>query len=286
MHRRHQHLNIPIEIVRTVVAISETGSLSKAAERLGLSQPAVSSQMKRIQNMVGGSLFSKTATGSVATQLGKQVLNHARRMLEANDQMLRLGGAADGAQPLRIGISALFVREFLKQQNAETLANVVIYSDHSMAITRGILDGYIDVACIFDNSEAGPEISDLIVKERDEPFVWVRSNNFLLRPGAPIPVLTWHGDNLVVRTLTRYGLAYRIVFSSPDYHAKLSAVETGIGVAAVPERLVPSFLVRAREYYLPELPPVRALLLARSGLETKPAVELLDGLSELIFKSH
>ena len=34
MHRRHQHLNIPIEIVRTVVAISETGSLSKAGDRL------------------------------------------------------------------------------------------------------------------------------------------------------------------------------------------------------------------------------------------------------------
>ena len=43
MHRRHQHLNIPIEIVRTVVAISETGSLSKAGDRLGLSQPAIKS---------------------------------------------------------------------------------------------------------------------------------------------------------------------------------------------------------------------------------------------------
>ena len=45
MYRRNQHVNIPIEIVRTVVAISETGSLSKAGERLGLSQPAISSQM-------------------------------------------------------------------------------------------------------------------------------------------------------------------------------------------------------------------------------------------------
>src|ERR1700686_1592261 len=55
MHRRHQHFNIPIEIVRTVVAISETGSLSKAGERLGLSQPAISSQIKRLQSLVGGS---------------------------------------------------------------------------------------------------------------------------------------------------------------------------------------------------------------------------------------
>ena len=57
MHRRYQHLNIPIEIVRTVVAIAETGSLSKAGERLGLSQPAVSSQVKRLQNLIGGAFF-------------------------------------------------------------------------------------------------------------------------------------------------------------------------------------------------------------------------------------
>src|SRR6202789_4670865 len=90
MHRRHQHLNIPIEIVRTVVAVSETGSLSKAGERLGRSQAAVSSQIKHIQNLVGGPLFSKTVNGSVPNQLGKLVLSQAGRILEANHQMLRL----------------------------------------------------------------------------------------------------------------------------------------------------------------------------------------------------
>src|ERR1700722_18105496 len=151
MHRRHQHLNIPIEIVRTVVAVSETGSLSKAGERLGLSQPAVSSQIKRIQNMVGGALFNKTANGSVPTDLGKLVLNQSRRILEANDQMLRLGGAAEGPQPLRLGISTLLVREFLRAQDAAALSDIMIHADHSAGITRGVIDGYIDVACIFDN---------------------------------------------------------------------------------------------------------------------------------------
>jgi molybdate transport repressor ModE-like protein len=90
MHRRHH--NIPIEIVRTVVAISETGSLTKAAEQLGLSQPAVSSQIKRLEQLVGGSLFSKTPNGSCPTDLGKLVLAQARKIIEANDQVLALGG--------------------------------------------------------------------------------------------------------------------------------------------------------------------------------------------------
>src|ERR1700753_4486834 len=102
MHRRHQHLNIPIEIVRTVVATPETGSLSKAAERLGLSQPAISSQVKRLQSLVGGALFLKTANGTTTTELGKLALQHARRILEANDQVLLLGGNADSPQVLRL----------------------------------------------------------------------------------------------------------------------------------------------------------------------------------------
>src|ERR1700712_4827913 len=114
MHRRHQHLNIPIEIVRTIVAISETGSLSKAGERLGLSQPAVSSQIKRLQGLVGGLLFHKTANGTSTTELGKLALHQARRILEANDQLLRLGGNTEGPQPLRLGMSTLFVTEFMR----------------------------------------------------------------------------------------------------------------------------------------------------------------------------
>src|ERR1700761_6045618 len=116
MHRRHQYLNIPIEIVRTVVAISETGSLSKAGERLGLSQPAISSQVKRLQSLVGGELFVKTANGTTTTELGKLALHQARRILEANDQLLRLGGSAEGPQPLRLGLSTVFARQFLQNQ--------------------------------------------------------------------------------------------------------------------------------------------------------------------------
>jgi hypothetical protein len=136
MHRRHEHLNVPIEIVRTVVAISETGSLSRAGERLGLSQPAVSAQMKRIQTLLGGEIFRRTPNGTTATPLGKLVLNQARRMLEANDQMLRLGGTTEGPQPLRFGISTLFVEEFLQHETAESLAGIVMLTEHSLGIAK------------------------------------------------------------------------------------------------------------------------------------------------------
>ena len=286
MPRRYQPLNIPIEIVRTVVAISETGSLTKAAGKLGLSQPAVSSQIRRIQSMVGGPLFARTANGTTATQLGKLVLHQARRILEANDQMLRLGGAAHLPQPVRLGLSTLFVREFLGHQTAQSLTDVIIQTDNSVGITKGLIDGYIDIAYILENPEMTSEIAHLIVNDTDEEFVWVRSRDFVLSPESPIPILTWPGDDLMIRTLTRQGIAYKVVFNSPDYHAKLAAVEAGIGIAAIPRRLIPPSLVWAQEDYLPELPPIKALLCARSNLESSQGRKLLEDISTLFFKAQ
>jgi DNA-binding transcriptional LysR family regulator len=283
VHRRHEYLNIPVEIVRTVVAISETGSFSKAGEQLGLSQPAVSAQMKRIQNLLGGELFSKTPNGATPTSLGKLVLNQARRMLDANDQILRLGGSASAPQPLRFGISALFVKEFLQHETAETLAGVVVHTDHSLTIAKGLIEGYIDVGCILENSEAAAEVSDLIVNEREEPFAWIRSKDFVLSPGAPIPLLTWPGDDMMMRTLRKNGRAYSIVFNSLDYHATTTALRTGLGLSALPRRSIPSPLIEANEYYLPALPAVKTLLCVRRELETPPAKKLLRRLAETLF---
>jgi DNA-binding transcriptional LysR family regulator len=285
MHRRHQNLNIPIEIVRTVVAISETGSLTKAGGKLGLSQPAVTAQIKRIQSLIGGEIFEKTPNGTAPTRLGKLVLQEARRMLEANDQILRLGGMADGPSALRLGISTVLVEEFFAQQTASTLSDLVIHTDNSVGITKGLIDGYIDVACIYENPETAGLNSNLVVHERDEQFVWVKSKDFVLSPGAPIPLLTWPGDDLMIGALNKAGNAYRIVFNSPDYHAKIAALKTGIGLAALPSRLIPSSLVEAKEDYLPALPAVKALLCARRELSAPRAKELIERLSALFFRT-
>jgi DNA-binding transcriptional LysR family regulator len=283
VQRRHQHLNVPSEIVRTIVAISETGSLSKAAKQLGIGQPAVSNQIRRIEKLLGGELFDKTANGSVPTPFGKLVLYQARRMLDANDQMLRLGGAFDGPRPLRFAISTLLVEQFLRSESAETLAGIVMYTDNSVGITKGLIDGHIDIACIFENSVVSLDVSDMIVKEREEAFVWVRSKDFVLSPGAPIPLLTWPGDDMLTRMLTTQGIRYKIVFNSSDCYAKIAALEKGIGLACLPSSMIPSSLVQAREHYLPALPPVKVLLYARRELETPQAGKLIRRLSDCFF---
>jgi DNA-binding transcriptional LysR family regulator len=285
MHRRHQHLNIPIEIVRTVVAISETGSLSKAGERLGLSQPAISSQVRRLQSLVGGSLFVKGANGTTTTELGKLALQQARKILEANDQLLRLGGNNVGPPPLRLGLSTSFVAEFLEPKSLEPITDVFIQADHSTSIGRGLIDGYIDLAYIFDNAWLDPEVEQMVTHQNEEPIAWIRARNFVLSPGAPIPIITHPANDWIIPTLTKHGLSYKIVFNTPDNHARFAAVKAGIGLTAIPTRTIPSDLVVAKEYYLPALPPVRTLLCQRQGLEPQRASALIKHISDLFFKA-
>jgi DNA-binding transcriptional LysR family regulator len=283
MYKRYQHINIPIEIVRTVVAISETGSLSKAGERLGLSQPAISSQVKRLQNLVGGSLFVKTANGTKTTELGKLALQHARIILEANDQLLRLGGNNVSAPPLRLGLSTLFVDDFIKHQTLDVLTDVFIHTEDSTSIGRGLVEGYIDVACIYRNRRLETEIDQMVVNECEERLVWVRAKDFALSPGTPLPILTYPGDDWMIPTLTRLALSYKIVFNSIDYHARIRAVEAGWGLTSIPASRMPPTLVVAEESYLPVLPSVTALLCARLGFATPKASESMRNLSALFF---
>jgi DNA-binding transcriptional LysR family regulator len=69
----------------------------------------------------------------------------------------------------------------------------------------------------------------------------------------------------------------------PDHQVKLAAVGAGVGIAVMPERWVPSHLVKAKEYYLPPLPPIKIMLCARLGLQTELASTIMKQLSALFF---
>jgi DNA-binding transcriptional LysR family regulator len=268
MHRRYQHSSIPTEIMRSVVGISEAGSITKAAKALGLSQPAISSQIKRIEHTVGGSIFQKSANGSATTELGKLVLAQAKKILEANDQLLLLRGATPEASSIRLGLSNVYSQRMMEVMSKTDMSNVCIYADNSAEISKSLIDGFIDIGIFLSLSEMSPDAGLEVVAEREDEVSWVRSKDFTLSPGAPIPLLTWPGQvthDLMIQALERKGMIYRIAFSSPDYHARLDAAKAGIGLTLIPKRLVPEPLIVASEYYLPTPAKPRVFLCTRSG---------------------
>jgi DNA-binding transcriptional LysR family regulator len=286
MHRRYQHLSIPTEIMRSVVGISEAGSITKAAKLLGLSQPAISSQIKRIEHVVGGSIFQKSANGSATTELGKLVLTQARKILEANDQLLLLRGTTSDESSIRLGMSNVYSQRMLQMMSPADMANICIYSDNSAEIAKGLLDGFIDVGIFLGLVEMPPVAAIDLVAQRDDEVTWVRSRDFTLSPGAPVPILTWPGQvmhDLMIQALERKGMVYRIAFSSPDYHARIDAAKAGLGLTLLPKRLVPEPLIAANEYYLPQPGTPKIFLCARSGFCCRNG-ELIDRLQEKLFE--
>jgi DNA-binding transcriptional LysR family regulator len=282
MHRRYHHINIPTEIVRTIVVISEAGSFSKAGEKLGLSQPAISAQVKRLQVMVGGNIFEKVSGGVSFTPKGKLVLAQARKFLEANDQILSIGGAVKDGQPIRLGLSSLFVEEFLSSwRTAKHRTDQVSFiCDHSGELAKSLVDGYLDVACLVNPPDDVGEPVFLW----EENFVWVRSRDFVLRHGSPIPLIGWPGswqDATMINAVESAGLAYRVVFTSADHHARIAAVASAIGLMALPQRQAVSPLVIAKEYYLPDLKPLRAGIFSRPDAKSERIEQLVEALKVL-----
>lgn len=268
MTQRCDKTSIPTEILRSVIRIAELHSISKAARSLGFSQPTLSLQIKRIESMVGGSIFQRTANGSVATELGEQVLRHARKIIETNDQLLSLRGFSNNRLSVRLGISNFYTGEALKLLSRAHAASSTIYSDESAEITKALLEGFIDIALFLQAPYTALDQSIHIARECDEPLHWVRSRDFTLSPGEPIPLLTRSGnlsDELMVRALESKGMIYRVAVNGADYHSKLEAVRAGMGFTALPERLIPPDLVQAREYYLPKLEVPRLILCARDN---------------------
>jgi DNA-binding transcriptional LysR family regulator len=281
MHRRYQGINIPIEVVRTVVEIAEQGSYTKAGERLLLGQPAISAQIKRLQTLVGGPVFEKTATGLRPTSKGKLVIAQARLILESNDRILSLGGAVRDTRPLRVGLSNLYAEPFCEiwqRHQAEFTEPVCVHCDESSELVRMLSEGYLDVACILQVPANAAAVT------WQEPFVWARAPHFVLSPGASIPLVSIALDisnSVAVDALERAGQSYHLVFASPDFRARMSAVRIGMGVMVLPLRVMPPTLVIAREYYLPPVNSPLAGVCVRSGAKDANIDALVALLSEL-----
>ncbi|MER7499615.1 LysR family transcriptional regulator [Nonomuraea pusilla] len=78
-------MDLELRHLRMICAIAETGSVTRAAARLGLTQPAMTTQLRKVEEIVGGELFVRSRSGAAPTLLGRQVVARARIVLSEID---------------------------------------------------------------------------------------------------------------------------------------------------------------------------------------------------------
>lgn len=156
--------------------IAEAGSLGMAARRLGVSQPALSAQLRRIERAVGGELFIRGPRGMEPTQLGQFVLAKARRVLSEMDS---LGAEARGlvpGGPLRLGCTLLILLDELLHRTDAMMAGQELSVDVGFSVTtliRALAAGQYDAVLygeVNDYRVALPDSSEARTVVPCEPF--------------------------------------------------------------------------------------------------------------------
>ena len=271
MQHKADDRNIPIELLRTAVAISEAGSYTKAARELGLSQPAVSLQVKRLQKLFVGEIFNVSSGRPLLTAYGEAIVDSARRILGLNDELLELAnGRPRGANQIVIGIrngiatralSALFRR--LTSAGSQ---EVVFRNLSSVPLLKGLEGGYLDIALISDPIRTPPQS----VLEWWEPTHWVKGREFRLDLAKPVPLVSFPGsfsDRLAIGALKRAGLRYRTAFVSSQINSRIAAVRAGMGITVLAPRSLTDEVIIAEDPGLPQLSRVRCGIYLRHDLE-------------------
>jgi DNA-binding transcriptional LysR family regulator len=235
-------INIPTELLRTLLAVVDMRSFTKAARMLGVTQPAVSAQIKRLQCLLGFELFDKSAPGVSMTEKGERVVGEARRLLAINDQIVSLARAPQGARILRFGLPGDFIGPPLWQRlasfrNRWPAVHLHMKTGGSLALLNELHQGELDVVVAMSTAKPHPAAAQ---SWRDE-MVWIRGANVALDPAQPVRLLT-RGEHCIfqrhmIAALDAAARAYEVVFSSQHVDDLTRAVAAGLGVTALPRTL-------------------------------------------------
>ena len=272
--------NIPTELLRTFVTVVDLRGFTKAAQALGVTQPAVSAQIKRLQGLLGAELLDKSAPGVVPTERGRAIADCARRLLAINDQIIELAAVRGTTVPLRIGIPGDFSGALLPAALAEFRRRSPhqgfhVRCDVSERLLRGLQQGSLDLAVTF--------AQDPLLQPYDrwsERVVWVRGPPTAYDSTGPVPLVAQDEEcvltKLSIEALDRAGRDWELVFTGPSSLSVAGAVAAGLGVSVMVERVVPPEVTVWRDPPLPPLPEILCAIYLREGDDR----ELLEHLAE------
>jgi DNA-binding transcriptional LysR family regulator len=266
-------------LLRAFVALAETLSFSRTAERLGRSQSAVSVQIQKLEALLGCALFERDRRRVRLTPEGEALLGDARRILSLAEALLSRAGGPEVEGEIRFGSPEDFATRYLPEILAAFAAGhprvrLHVNCDLTLKLVEGFGRGEYDLIVVKqDPAEPYPGSRRLW---RENP-VWVAPSH--TPPGSgrlplvlsPAPCVY---RRRAVSALDAAGQPWSIAYTSPSYAGTVAAVRAGLGVTVLPRTMVPDRLeVLDGAAGFPPLPEVEIALLAAP--RPSPAVAAL-----------
>ncbi|WP_199272232.1 LysR family transcriptional regulator [Paraburkholderia acidiphila] len=254
---------LEIDLLRSFAVIAEVRSLSRAAERVGRTQSALSQQIKRLEEIVDQPLFQRTGRGVALTSPGERLLVHAQRILRLHDEAMAdlCGTGLSGT--IRFGCpddyAAVFLPSLLRQfssQHPHALVEVVCVP--TPRLLEQLDKRAVDLAMVSLPLAASGTDDEII---RREQLVWIGSPELDAAHFDPLPLALSDPDTLdhiaACEALERAGRAYRVAYASSSLAGLTALVRSGQAFAVMTQTAVPPDLAILNGD--PALPPLPAV---------------------------
>ncbi len=233
--------DLPIEQLRGLVTLSETRSFTQAAEQLYRTQPALSLQIKRLEERLGTPLVHRNGRSISMTEAGEVLVNYARKILELNEEALAKLNLTETEGKVRIGVLEevaigplvdLLTKFGRLCSKVEIELEVATSWDLSRQIARN------EVCLAVANTEyASVDVESLW----QEQYVWAYNPHYDVFSKDSLPIVmepTGYPCSIrdhalaILRNLNR---PWHITFSSYSLVAIRAAVQAGLGIGLIAE---------------------------------------------------
>jgi DNA-binding transcriptional LysR family regulator len=233
---------LELDLLRTLVAIADTGSFNRAARAVFRTPSAVSMQMKKLEEQVARPLFAKDGRSVILTPDGEALVGYGRRILKLADEAMQRFRVPEIEGTIRLGIPDDYASQFLPDILARFAAShpnveVNVFCQQSTDLLAHLDANAIDIALVSSghSRQAGQVV-------HREPLVWAGLRHGCAHERNPIPLAVSHVGccwrRQAIAALDRAGLAYRVAYSSQHYLGQLAAVMGGLAVAPFPASTV------------------------------------------------
>lgn len=260
--------NLDMDVLRTFVLGFELGSFTRAADRLGRSQSAVSSQLRKLEEQIGQPLVQKDGRRLALTVAGENLLSYAKRILEINDEAVERLRGADVEGWVRLGLPQDFSEAWLPRvlgrfSRAHPKVRIEVQVDRSAPLVEKTMKGELDMALVWGDGTESPHGQ----RVADFPIAWIGAPGWpgvAHLHGEPLPLLFFSAPcafrTAGIAALDEAGIAWRLVFTSPSLSGLWAAAEAGLGITLRTTLSMPSTL--------------ETHVVASSGLPALPSIPL------------
>jgi DNA-binding transcriptional LysR family regulator len=277
-------INLPTDLLRTFVSVIDLGGYTRAADALGRTQPAVSLQMKRLEELLDARLITHEGRELKLTEEGEALAVYARQLLRLNDEAVaKLKGRSARGQ-LRVGLPTDFSVAFLQEAIAGFVReNAQVTMSITCDLSRRLIDMLhaddLDIAIALLAQDKNP----YLVRSWEETPIWAVAREAAVQRQEAVPLVT-HPEGCEYRrrmtaALRAEGRDWRIAYTTPEIGGLQRAVSAGIGVTALTRKtLLPDMRALSARDGFPALEPIRIGLFYKHQRLSAAGLMLVDSL--------